>query len=756
MNDCGHPSERLEPGSSTPGAALTLVVKPALATLCRNKSLQLQLFARQGDVETQITTNITWRSSNTSVAVIGAYSGNATAVGSGITTISAEWADQFAYAQLEGFADEDCCADRTVALAVLIDNSKSMASVFGAGYATRLSFAKEIASAFVDSIDETKDKFGVIKFGSEPTQVYAIGQSVASAQAAIAVIPSTADETNIENAIEFASSKLDLAGADTRVIVLFSDGEDSESDAVVAATAFKDSGGVIIAVGTRAAGTGYVRLNQIASGGFFISAYPAIADGVQVLLNGLKGYLCAGQCAPEGGVYASRAQEQYSAFANWNVTSGSVDLVGKGSDGFTGFDFLPGNGLYVDMAGGQLTSKTTFNLSAEDYKLSLYVAGNQRQETRSTSVRVQVGTELDEVTEPAWNSNFTLVEYEFTPAAPTTGQIILTHGDNGVGNAAYGSLVDRVKLENLTTGAVLLFDTFDNNNLQWVPPRCVEYAGHYDGGYVCNADGCLDTPLAAQKADPHALPDTESETETEQWVSTKSYTATCPSGSTGSVVTKTATATSSISQLDADNKALAEAKAAAEAALVCTYTFAVGDIINIAFVESAVSPGKAGFAAIGGDSTDFWNQVRNAVSGATSGVLKDSDEQLVGVTITTATHEIENIPFHPDVMMQRGHRDADNDYFIYGLPAGTYDIYLYGHGADDADNTDFTVRVGASVYGPESTVNGAGWETDTWVEGNQFVKLTITVGAGETVEIEFGAGASGSHFINGLQIKRLT
>ncbi len=52
--------------------------------------------------------------------------------------------------------------------------------------------------------------------------------------------------------------------------------------------------------------------------------------------------------------------------------------------------------------------------------------------------------------------------------------------------------------------------------------------------------------------------------------STKAYTATCPSGSTGNPVTRTATRTSTNSQAEADSLALSDATAAAQAALVCT------------------------------------------------------------------------------------------------------------------------------------------------------------------------------------------
>jgi hypothetical protein len=69
-------------------------------------------------------------------------------------------------------------------------------------------------------------------------------------------------------------------------------------------------------------------------------------------------------------------QLNYTNFANWNVTAGSVDIIGNGF-----FDFYPGNGLYVDMDGstgqaGTLTSKLTF--APGSYHLSFDLGGSQR------------------------------------------------------------------------------------------------------------------------------------------------------------------------------------------------------------------------------------------------------------------------------------------------------------------------------------------------------------------------------------------
>jgi hypothetical protein len=79
----------------------------------------------------------------------------------------------------------------------------------------------------------------------------------------------------------------------------------------------------------------------------------------------------------------------YTGFANWNVTAGSVDLIGNGL-----FDIYPGNGLYVDLNGstgvsGTLTSKVLF--SPGTYEFSFEIGNNIGGSNNPNSVTVSVG-----------------------------------------------------------------------------------------------------------------------------------------------------------------------------------------------------------------------------------------------------------------------------------------------------------------------------------------------------------------------------
>jgi hypothetical protein len=126
----------------------------------------------------------------------------------------------------------------------------------------------------------------------------------------------------------------------------------------------------------------------------------------------------------------------YNAFANWTVTDGTVDLIG---DGF--FDFLPGNGRYVDLDGstgdaGVLTSNATFG--AGSYVLSFWLAGSQRGSTETA--RVSYGAAFQDFTLGS-GVPFTPQVIAFTAAAPFEISFANLGGDN------IGLLLDNVSLE---------------------------------------------------------------------------------------------------------------------------------------------------------------------------------------------------------------------------------------------------------------------------------------------------------------------
>jgi hypothetical protein len=125
--------------------------------------------------------------------------------------------------------------------------------------------------------------------------------------------------------------------------------------------------------------------------------------------------------------------------AGWTVTGGTVDIIGTGF-----FDFLPGNGKYLDMDGstGQAgTISRSLNLVAgTPYLLSFDLAGNHRNANQE-QVNVAFGSALGSYSLGQF-AGFTSYSLAFTPA--TTGAVTLSFA--GVGRDNVGMLLDNVSV----------------------------------------------------------------------------------------------------------------------------------------------------------------------------------------------------------------------------------------------------------------------------------------------------------------------
>jgi hypothetical protein len=157
--------------------------------------------------------------------------------------------------------------------------------------------------------------------------------------------------------------------------------------------------------------------------------------------------------AENGGIGALN----YTAFANWSVSGGTVDLIG--SPGF--FDFFPANGLYVDLDGtsfqaGTLTS-IGIPITPGNYVLSFLLAGSQRGDFNTIHVNVSGGLASSTY---SLNSDtpLTLETMSFTVLAPTT--INLSFHNAGGDNI--GLILDNVRLNQVSSpvpdsGSTILF-----------------------------------------------------------------------------------------------------------------------------------------------------------------------------------------------------------------------------------------------------------------------------------------------------------
>lgn len=506
-----------------------LVLKPAAVVTCTGKSVQFATSLIQGETEVDLTTGLLYTVSDTSLAVIGALSGNMTAVAAGIVTVSVTWQTYTAFAQVQIGVGDTCCDNVTASLVLALDNSESMSQPFAGAYPTKLSYAKMLARELFDSMNLTKDFASLFSFNTGITSLLEGSQDVDALNAAVTAIPSSVATTDIHaslsEAIDFANTQSGI-----KVVVLLSDGVDhGADDPVPIANAFKDAGGFIIVVGIRAKGDGYKLLNKIASGGFFLNAYAATQDATIEYLIGLKSYFCSGNCEPEGDASASRAALNFTGFTKWDVIANEVDLIGAGSDGVAAYDFLPGHGLYVDMAGsgpgffGSIRTKNAIQFTAfRDYQFSIKVAGNQRS-SYDCGIRVQIGTLFDEIITPtSWTEDFIQYDYttderfEFYCGADELAKIVISYYevDAPTGeDEQFGCLIDDVQVTEMIE-TTLFEDDFDDENMTYINPRCGVGQTYVDFGYAygynCYGSGCLEVPPVAQSPDPDALPDVES------------------------------------------------------------------------------------------------------------------------------------------------------------------------------------------------------------------------------------------------------
>jgi hypothetical protein len=174
----------------------------------------------------------------------------------------------------------------------------------------------------------------------------------------------------------------------------------------------------------------------------------------------------------------------YQSLTKWDILRGCVDLVGTGpnNEGGSTYDARPGNGMYLDLIGtdpanspggdttaGKIRTKQSFAFkSGNVYRLSFYYC---EYATVLNWVDVSIGdtggivapTRFTDGT-PGATGDFKLGEIEWMQGSDASGKVIFDHKSADLESTTQGILVDRVKLENLTTNEEMFFDNFDYEN----------------------------------------------------------------------------------------------------------------------------------------------------------------------------------------------------------------------------------------------------------------------------------------------------
>lgn len=140
----------------------------------------------------------------------------------------------------------------------------------------------------------------------------------------------------------------------------------------------------------------------------------------------------------------------YTAFANWVVREGSVDLIGNGY-----FDHVPGHGLYLDLDGstgeaGTLATRDELALEPGRYLLEFALAANPTDAAANT-VTVTLGSLYTEsfTRTREGQAAFEPIQRTIDVARPTRAHLVFRHegGDN------LGLILDDVRLTPIREGA---------------------------------------------------------------------------------------------------------------------------------------------------------------------------------------------------------------------------------------------------------------------------------------------------------------
>jgi hypothetical protein len=180
----------------------------------------------------------------------------------------------------------------------------------------------------------------------------------------------------------------------------------------------------------------------------------------------------------------------------------------------------------------------------------------------------------------------------------------------------------------------------------------------------------------------------------------------------------------------------------------------VTQVIDVAFTSAPVTS-KAGFAATGVSSNDFWNTC--TTNGVADLEFADGTASGAGMNISGVETSYENGALDP-MFGTYFYTEVPNIssgivVTITNLPAGGYVFYIYGHGNEDNENSVFEISVGLQTYGSQATDGAdAAWLSSVWQEGIQYVKLHANVSAPGQITITTSPGSSPYAFISGIQI----
>lgn len=470
--------------------------------------------------EKNITTKAVWSSNNTGIADVdmGVCTGRAV----GVVTIEATYRGYFDFGQLTVIAQ---CFQVGADIVLLFDRSASMVTPEADG-TQRMEAVKAAAKAFIANCIFTKDQVAVISFAGiyktsstgvvtrspDTTKHVVLSSSKPDVESAIDAVkvnvpciytlPDGGPASRCATAIGggFAAAKEELLSSRARsgtrkIIVLLTDGLENicSPDPIVVSDEIKALNWVIVVIAANVPDAlsvvcgvkvlSHTWLKSLCSCDFFFTAQDQgdlndVYSRIPSIICHKQGDVCLYYLAPTSNPPVPTISGYcYTAFEQWNVAQGGVDLIGV--------DLWPqlaaGHGRVVSLGSScskympHIKTKTAWTLGTGRYQLSLSLAGNGRIEGGSDLVTVVIlganGIQLlNRLISVSWDQAFTQFEYTFSPSSPVTAGIHVVGGgewppspDADPNLFKVGALIDTVKLTDLFTGAVIFQDSFDSD-----------------------------------------------------------------------------------------------------------------------------------------------------------------------------------------------------------------------------------------------------------------------------------------------------
>ena len=181
---------------------------------------------------------------------------------------------------------------------------------------------------------------------------------------------------------------------------------------------------------------------------------------------------------------------------------------------------------------------------------------------------------------------------------------------------------------------------------------------------------------------------------------------------------------------------------------------------NIDFGPCRPEPSKQTGPAAAGQAGDFWNSVAvswnddhtEAGLKAATGEPSPIEVQLINLGGCWGNGGGMGVkdPMLDTFTYPAMNKGGDSTVILYNVPAGRYNLYLYGHGSDPRNpqyNGDYTVTVNGHSYGRKQTSHGLdALRNKKWVEGSQYVKFSgLKVSEGDKLEILIQPGGQVSY-----------